>query len=85
MGWVYNASPELSSQSRYPAIIAVCLVLTILMVTIVSLRIYLHARAARLAAADWVILASTVGSFQRFYPCFHSNFQNIRINGSFED
>lgn len=60
MGWVYNVSPEVAAQSYYPAILAVCVVLTTLMTAVVSLRIYIHIRAGRVAPDDYVIFFSMV-------------------------
>ncbi|KAK2768632.1 hypothetical protein FQN54_000488 [Arachnomyces sp. PD_36] len=62
MGWIYNASPEVTAQSSYPAILAVCLVLTTIMTIVVSLRIYIHVRSRRLAADDYVIFMSMIFS-----------------------
>ena len=60
MGWVLNASDEIAVQSKYPTIIAVCIVLTLLMMTVVVLRIYLHSQARQIRADDYVIIASAV-------------------------
>ncbi|KZF23448.1 hypothetical protein L228DRAFT_116313 [Xylona heveae TC161] len=53
MVWVYGASPELNAQSRYPAIVAVSVVLTLVMMSVVGLRF--HARIGNIGPDDWVI------------------------------
>jgi hypothetical protein len=60
MGWVHNATPEVEAASQYPLILGVCLTLTIVMVITVCLRLFLRARASRLAAADYVMVVSMV-------------------------
>jgi hypothetical protein len=60
MGWVYNATPEVEAASQYRLILGVCLSLTVLMVIIVSLRLFVRVQSGRLAAADWVMAASMV-------------------------
>jgi hypothetical protein len=60
MGWVYNATPEVEAMSQYRLILGVCLSLTVLMVVIVSLRLFVRAQSGRLAAADWVMVGSMV-------------------------
>ena len=71
MGWIHNASPEVTAQSYYPAILAVCLVLTTIMTVVVSLRIYIHFRAGRVAADDYVIFFSMVyfQTPQQYFVC----------------
>ncbi len=60
MGWVLNASAEINSLSKYPTIIAVCIVLTLLMIAVVFLRIYVHFQAREIRADDYVIITSMV-------------------------
>ncbi|KAJ6078796.1 hypothetical protein N7467_008549 [Penicillium canescens] len=62
MGWVYNATPEVEAMSQYRLILGVCLSLTVLMVVIVSLRLFVRAQSGRLAAADWVMAGSMIFS-----------------------
>ncbi|KAJ5782866.1 hypothetical protein N7457_004640 [Penicillium paradoxum] len=62
MGWVYNATPEVEAASQYHLILGVCLSLTLLMVFTVSLRLYIRARAGRLAAPDYVMVVSMIFS-----------------------
>lgn len=60
--WVQNGSPELDAESQYKKIMAVSLILTVLMSTIVSLRYYVRAVMLRaIGADDWVILFGAVG------------------------
>lgn len=61
MVWVKNVSPAVDSQSRYPTIIAICVVLTVLMIIVVALRIYVHFQPG-LASDDIVIFVSMVSS-----------------------
>ncbi|KAH8653786.1 integral membrane protein [Xylariales sp. PMI_506] len=52
MGWVENASPEVSAQSEYRLIFGICISLSILSITIVSSRLWLRHKARGLAADD---------------------------------
>ena len=60
MGWVLNASHEVDSQSKYPTIIPVCVVLTFLMTGVVLLRIYIRLSARQIGADDYVIIVTMV-------------------------
>ncbi|EEA19337.1 hypothetical protein TMatcc_009473 [Talaromyces marneffei ATCC 18224] len=62
MGWVYNASPEVESTSNYPAIIAVCIVLTLLMTLTVSTRIAVRWRQHRTGLDDYIMAVAMVFS-----------------------
>ncbi|KAJ5248618.1 hypothetical protein N7468_000069 [Penicillium chermesinum] len=62
MGWVYNASPAVDAASQYPVILAVCLSLTVVMVTTVLLRLGIRARSSRLGAADYVMIVGMIFS-----------------------
>ncbi|KAH6900564.1 ATP synthase F0 [Thelonectria olida] len=53
MGWVLNATPEANSESQYPVIIAVCVVLSVLSVTVVSARLWVRYNARGLRSDDW--------------------------------
>ena len=61
MVWVYNASPEVSSISDWPKIIAVCVTLTTLMSFTVGLRLYVRMRMIKsVGIDDYVMLFSMV-------------------------
>ena len=64
MVWVHNASPELSNQSEWPRIVAVCVCLTTLMSITVGLRLYVRARMIKsVGVDDYVMLFSMVCQF----------------------
>ncbi|KAJ5909206.1 hypothetical protein N7495_001888 [Penicillium taxi] len=65
MAWVYNATPAIEELSQYRLILAVCLSLTILMVSVVCLRLIVRVRASRLGAADYVMVVGMI--FSIFY------------------
>lgn len=58
MTWVKNATPEQEAASHFPAIIAVCILFTVLMLMIVSLR--LAFRKGILGLDDYLIVYSSV-------------------------
>lgn len=60
MGWIYNAPSEVQNLSKYPTIIAVCIVLVTLSTVVVSTRLLLHARTRQLATDDYVSAGSMV-------------------------
>jgi len=60
MGWVDNATPEVESLSQYPTIIAICVVLSILSITVVGARLWVRATARGLASDDWMAALSMV-------------------------
>lgn len=60
MGWVVNASPQINDESQYPTIIAICCVLSVLSMAIVSCRLYIRATARGLASDDWMAALSMV-------------------------
>ena len=64
MGWVFNATPEVEAASQYRLLLAVILALTLIMIVTVCLRLYVRARAGRLAAADYVMIGSMVSRLQ---------------------
>jgi hypothetical protein len=65
MGWVYNASPEVESMSKFPDIIAVCIVLTSLMALIVSTRIAVRLQQHRTGLDDYIMAVAMVGTDSR--------------------
>ncbi|KAK2038392.1 ATP synthase F0 [Colletotrichum somersetense] len=60
MGWVVNATPEVEAISQWPAIVAVCCVLSFLSVTVVGSRLWIRYTARGLAADDWMSALSVV-------------------------
>ncbi|EED13598.1 integral membrane protein [Talaromyces stipitatus ATCC 10500] len=62
MGWVYNASPEVESMSKYPAIIAVCIILTLLMALTVSTRIAVRWQQHRTGPDDYIMAVAMLFS-----------------------
>lgn len=59
--WVHNASLEVDRASRYPRIIAVCTALTLLMVSVVGLRLYVRAGIVRAVGSDdYVTISAAV-------------------------
>ncbi|KAF3397426.1 hypothetical protein DPV78_008317 [Talaromyces pinophilus] len=62
MGWVYNASPEVEAMSNYPAIIAVCIVLTFLMTLTVSTRIAVRWQQHRTGPDDYIMAVAMLFS-----------------------
>ena len=73
MGWVLHASAEINSLSKYPTIIAVCIVLTLLMIAVVSLRIYVRFQAREIRADDYVIITSMVSELSMsLTPLLHN-------------
>lgn len=56
MGWVKHVSPEVAAQSQYPTIIAVCVVLTLLMMATVITRVVIRYRQRRTGADDYVVI-----------------------------
>lgn len=51
MGWVANATPEVDAQSQWAAIIAVCIVLSMLSVAAVLCRLWIRSRV--IGRLDW--------------------------------
>ncbi|KAL1966147.1 hypothetical protein VTN77DRAFT_4699 [Rasamsonia byssochlamydoides] len=62
MGWVYDASPEVVAQSKYPTIIAVCVVLTTLMVMTVLARIWIRVQQGRTGPDDYIVFFGMIFS-----------------------
>ncbi|PHH71559.1 hypothetical protein CDD82_6449 [Ophiocordyceps australis] len=60
MVWVANASPELDAQSQYPAIMAICVVLSLVSMAIVGCRLYIRCAARGLATDDLMAALSVV-------------------------
>ena len=60
MGWIYNASPEVESMSNYPAIIAVCVILTFVMTLTVSTRIAVRWQQHRTGPDDYIMAIAMV-------------------------
>ena len=58
MGWVENATPEVSAESLFPMIIAVCVTLSILSISIVCARLWIRYKNHGLAADDWMAILS---------------------------
>ncbi|POR39180.1 Uncharacterized protein TPAR_00619 [Tolypocladium paradoxum] len=58
MGWVDNATPEVDAESQYPTIIAICVVLSVLSMAVVSCRLYIRGTARGLASDDWMAALS---------------------------
>jgi hypothetical protein len=54
MVWVENASPQVDTQSQYPTIVIICIVLSTLSITIVSIRLWIRHRARGLGTDDYV-------------------------------
>ena len=52
--WVENATPEVEAQSQYVTIITICIVFSVLSVTIVSMRLWVRQKARGLAADDYL-------------------------------
>lgn len=60
MGWVENASTEVEALSQYATIIAICVVLSVLSISVVSCRLWIRATARGLASDDWMAALSMV-------------------------
>ncbi|CAG9947521.1 unnamed protein product [Clonostachys rosea f. rosea IK726] len=60
MGWVLHATPEVEAESKYPTIIAVCTVLSAILVAIVGTRLYIRSQARGFAADDYVSSLSMI-------------------------
>ncbi|KAI5467652.1 hypothetical protein BGZ63DRAFT_32648 [Mariannaea sp. PMI_226] len=53
MGWVLNTTEEVNAKSQYPLIISVCVVLSVLSITVVSTRLWVRYNARGLRSDDW--------------------------------
>ena len=63
MPWVYNADAHANAMSEYPKIVTVCITLTVVMATIVGMRVYVRGRILRsFGPDDWTIIAAAVCS-----------------------
>ncbi|KAH7310461.1 hypothetical protein B0I35DRAFT_74526 [Stachybotrys elegans] len=60
MTWVFHASPEVEAQSQYPAIVAICTVLSLISMAIVAARLHLRFKNRGLAADDTMAILSVV-------------------------
>ena len=60
MAWVVNATAEVDGESQYPAIIAVCIVLTALSVVVVGARLWIRSKSRGLAGDDHMAFLSEV-------------------------
>ncbi|KJZ73185.1 hypothetical protein HIM_07382 [Hirsutella minnesotensis 3608] len=60
MGWVQNASPAINAESQFPAIITICVVLSILSIATVCCRLWIRVKARGLAADDWMAALSMI-------------------------
>ena len=60
MVYVANASPELDAMSRYPSIIAVCVVMSALATIVVCTRLKLRQGMKTLKADDWMALVAMI-------------------------
>lgn len=65
MGWVKNASPEVEAISEYPKIIAICIVLSIISIAVVSTRLWIRIRARGFASDD--VMAALAMIFALIY------------------
>ena len=54
MTWVENATPEVDAQSQWQTILGVCVSLSVLSISIVSLRLWIRYKARGLAADDYM-------------------------------
>lgn len=84
MTWVQNASPAIDAKSQWPTILAVCIILTTIMVTTVGLRGYVRVVLLKTVGGDdWVILfsclCSVVYSGLAIGREFTTHFQTDRI------
>jgi hypothetical protein len=60
MVWVENASPAVDAQSQYQTIIIICVILSVLSITVVMTRAWIRLKARGLAADDYMALLSMV-------------------------
>lgn len=60
MGWVINVAPEVAAESQFPAIICICVVLSLLSIGTVSCRLWIRAKARGLAGDDYMAALSMV-------------------------
>lgn len=60
MVYVANASPELDAMSRYPSIIAVCVVMSALASIVVCTRLKVRQGMKTLKADDWMALVAMI-------------------------
>ena len=58
MTWVENATPEVDAQSQWQTILGVCLSLSILSISVVSMRLWIRNKARGLAADDYMAALS---------------------------
>ncbi|CAH0027741.1 unnamed protein product [Clonostachys rhizophaga] len=60
MGWVLNATEDVNGQSKYPTIISICAVFSVLSTVVVGARVWLRSKARGLAADDWLSALSAI-------------------------
>lgn len=60
MGWVLNATEDINGQSKYPTIISICAVFSVLSTVVVGARVWLRSKARGLAADDWLSIFSAI-------------------------
>ncbi|KAL7951634.1 hypothetical protein V8C42DRAFT_339559 [Trichoderma barbatum] len=60
MGWVINATEEISNESQYSTIVAICVVLSVFSIAIVGARLWIRFKARGLASDDWMSALSVV-------------------------
>ncbi|CEJ92812.1 hypothetical protein VHEMI08442 [[Torrubiella] hemipterigena] len=60
MVFVANATPEIDAQSKYPAIIAICVVMPVIAVVLVLMRIQIRKSKHALMLDDWLAVVAMV-------------------------
>lgn len=60
MVFVANATPEIDAQSKYPAIIAICVVMPVIAVVLVLTRIQIRKSKHSLMLDDWLAVAAMI-------------------------
>lgn len=60
MGWVKHASEQVEAESQYPTIIAICVVLSFLSISVVCSRLWIRSKARGLASDDYMAALSMV-------------------------
>lgn len=61
MGWIVNGTPELEAASEYRTVLGVCVVFSILMIAVLSTRLYI--RRTRLAIEDGIVVFGAVSYY----------------------
>lgn len=60
MAWVDNATAAVDAKSDYPTIIAICIVLSVLSIAVVSTRLWIRGSARGLKADDCMAALSMI-------------------------